>query len=230
MLGESRFDKRDCECRGLIGNNIRRLAQWVQCRADRTLSFAKSLPDPVGRRITQPAVETTERLELIARGYRLFQKCPQARCGQKQAPDLVRPPDPEGSSTAVHSAAVATEDPLCTDRFSMWMLLVVTAQIPVADEVTHTLAMWASRQLQLGQNRIEFLTRLADKHEHDSLRKRPHLGKGSDSRELRDAIVEKIGGGVRCLRQVERGLRDKASLRRAKGGGPQAGSGPKAAG
>ena len=165
MIRKSGFEMSQSQCRRLLCGALGRFAQTVQRRADGALCFEKTLPDPIRRRIAQAAVKIAERLQLIAAGYRVLEKRPQAPSGQEKAPDLIGPPDTEGPSTSGCMHSVAAKDPLRSNRFPMLVLIVVSVQIPMSNQVSHTPAVWTSGQLQVGQNRLELLVRFANAHE-----------------------------------------------------------------
>ena len=165
MIRKSGFEMSQSQCRRLLCGALGRFAQTVQRRADGALCFEKTLPDPIRRRIAQAAIEIAKRPPFVAAGHRVFQKGPQALSGQEKAPDLIGPPDTEGPPTAGCSHSVAAKDPLRSNRFPMLVLIVVSAQIPMSNQVSHTPAVWTSGQLQVGQNRLELLVGFANAHE-----------------------------------------------------------------
>ena len=194
MIRKSGFEMSQGQCRRLLCDALGRFAQTGQCRADGGLCLEETFPDPIRRRIAQAAIEIAKRLRFVAAGHRIFQKGPQALGGQEQASDLIGPPDAEGPSTAGCSHSIAAKDPLCSNRFPTLVLIVVSAQIPMSNQVPHAPAVRTSRQLQVGQNRIELFVGFANAHEKDPapllLRQR------SDCRKLTRAVrSRKTGAG-----------------------------------
>jgi hypothetical protein len=109
----------------------------------------------IGPRIAQSAVEIAESLQFVTAVDGLFQKRPQAFGSQEQAFDSVGPPDAESSPAAGRSISIAAKNPLSANRLVTSVLLVVTAQEPVADQIANALAMRARRQFQLAQRCFE---------------------------------------------------------------------------
>lgn len=168
LIAESGFEMSQGLCRRLLCRALRCFAHAGQCRADGGLCLEKTLPDPIRRRIAQAAFEIAKRLQFVPAGHRIFQKGPQALGVQEKAMDLIGPPDAEGPTASGCSPSIAAKDPLCSSRFPTLVLVVVSAQIPMPNQVPHTPAVWTSGQLQVGQNRIELLRGFAHAHDNDS--------------------------------------------------------------
>jgi hypothetical protein len=168
LIAKSRFEMSEGQRRWLRYGALGRFAYAGQCRTDGALCLEETLPDPIRRRIAQTAIEITKRLGFIAAGHGIFQKGPQALGGQEDAFDLVGPPDVEGPSTPGCSFSITAKDPLRSSRFPTLVLIVVSSQIPMPNQVPHTPAVRTSRQLQLGQNLAELLLGFANAHKNDS--------------------------------------------------------------
>jgi len=164
MIAECRSKMRERELRRLFGIQPGRITEAAQRRADRALCFEKALPDSIGRGFAQAAVEITEGLTFVAGGHAVDEKRPQALSGQKQSCNLVGPPDAEGAPAAAGSVSIAAENPLSSHRFPAGMLIIIATEIPMANQLADAFAMRARRQLQLGQNCVEFRLSLTNSH------------------------------------------------------------------
>jgi len=76
MLAECGFEMSECDFRWLFRRHGWWLAQRIQRRANRALSFMKSLPDTVRCGVTESRIEAAEGLPFIAAEYRLLEKLP----------------------------------------------------------------------------------------------------------------------------------------------------------
>jgi len=168
MRFEGRFEMSEGELGRLLGRDLGRLAQGVQCGADRALGFVESLPDAVRRGIAQSAFEAAESLQLIAGEDGLLEKRPQAVCVQKESFDFVGDPDAEGSPAAGRPPPIVAEDTPGADGFPTQLLLVIAPQKPVSNQASDLFAMRASRRLQLVEYRFDFLWGTTNPLAHDS--------------------------------------------------------------
>ena len=164
MVGHRRLKMRERLCSRLIGGARRRFCQADQRGADGAPCLEKSPPNPIGRRIAQVAVQVAERLAFVAGVDGLLQESPQALSGEKQASDLIGPPDIESPSATVGSASIATVDSLRPDGLFARMPIIKSSQIPVPNQIPRTFAMGTRHPFQTCQDRFEFLIRLAHMH------------------------------------------------------------------
>jgi hypothetical protein len=83
--------------------------------------------------------------------------------------DSVGHPNAERSPTASGSTSVTAEDSSSTQRLIQLMILIIAAQKAVPDKASHSLAMRARGNFELGQQIVDILRGRTDPATHDGL-------------------------------------------------------------
>jgi hypothetical protein len=140
-----------------FGRLLGRRAPRRQCGAEFALAQVEPFPDALPGPVASPAVGDDAASSGDAAGAGALQEPPQSVGGHTQPADFVRKPDAEGPTAAAPPITVAAKDPPSTDRLSLGVALVVTAQKPVANERANRLAMRTRCLLESFRNRGPFL-------------------------------------------------------------------------
>lgn len=148
---------RQGECFGTFQLGYRRAAQGDQCRADRGLSPDKSLPDPIGSRIAQGAIELSKGSQFVAGADNKLKKQPQAFGAQKKSADPIGHEEAESSSAAGCPISVAAENTCSASGCLQLVFLVIAPQKSVLDQASCLVAMGTGGEFEPGIKLIEFL-------------------------------------------------------------------------
>jgi hypothetical protein len=162
LLVEGLMKVRKGECFGTVRLDHRRAAQWDQCRADRGLSSDISLPNPIGSRIAQGAIELSKCCQFVAGTDNKLKKHPQAFSAQKQSADLIGHVEAEGPSAAACPISVTAEDACSANGCLQLVFLVIATQESVLDQASHLIAMGTGGDFEPDVEFIEFLPRRID--------------------------------------------------------------------
>ena len=138
--------------RGQLGGR----AAPEECGADGALAEVESLPDAQQGPVAEMAVEAANGGEDAA-GNGALEEAPESAGGEAEASDFVGGPDAERVPAAGTCIAVATKDPLGTERFLLGVAVVKSVEKAVPNESADNLAVRTRGQLEPFGNRVPFV-------------------------------------------------------------------------
>jgi hypothetical protein len=126
-------------------------ADRAQCGSDGGLGMVETVPNAVRSGVAHVGVEAFEGTSFVTGRGGVSEELPELSCAEEEPFDFVGEPNAEGSSTALVSSAVATEDAVGANGPASRILVLESLEESMSIERPDVLAVRAGRELEVEQ-------------------------------------------------------------------------------